>query len=408
MTERGRDRSGGSGTLPGADGPAGGAGPADPEPPLLEARGLVRSYGGSPVVELDALRIHRGEVVAVLGPNGAGKSTLFRLLLALERPDAGEVLLGGVPLEAGDDRARRRLVGVFQNPHLFSGTVRQNLQFGLRAHEVPRGEWAGRIDRTARELGIGHLVDADVARLSGGEARRVALARGLILEPAVLLLDEPTANLDVTVRRRFREELGRIMRERAGAVLLITHDPSDAFDLADRVAVMEEGRIIQDGTPEELTTEPATPFVAAFTGAELLLDGEVQRVGDGTLDVATGGATLVARCPEGRLSPGDRVHVRYRPEDVILARADDDTDTSARNQLRMTVRSVTPVGGMVRVRLEGPVTLASLITRASAERLGVEVGARINALVKTAALTVYTDDLPVATPDPSSHGGAPD
>lgn len=179
-----------------------------------------------------------------------------------------------------------------------------------------------------------------------------------------------------------------MMRERAGSVLLITHDPSDAFDLADRVAVMEGGRIVQVGTPEELTTVPATAFVAAFTGAELLLDGRVERVADGTLDVTTGRATLVARCPEGRLSPGDRVHVRYRPEDVILTRAED-PDTSARNQLRMTVRSVTPVGGMVRVRLEGPVTLAALITRGSAERMDIEPGAEINALVKTAALNVY-------------------
>ena len=368
---------GGDGATVGMNGPA-----------LLQVHGVRRSYGGRTVVDIDELSIRRGEVVAILGPNGAGKSTLFRILLALERPDAGEVRLDGEPLAPGDESARRRLVGVFQTPHLFSGTVRQNLRFGLRANGVPQTEWPDRVERAAREVGIGHLGDADVARLSGGEARRVALARGLVLEPDVLLLDEPTANLDVTVRRRFREELGRAMRRRAGSVVLITHDPSDAFDLADRVAVMEDGRIAQVGTPEELTTEPATAFVAAFTGAELLLDGEVVRVGDGTLDVTTGGATLVARCPEGRLAAGDPVHVRYRPEDVILTRADD-PDTSARNQLRMTVRSVTPVGGMVRVRLEGPITLASLITRGSAERLGIQPGAEINALVKTAALSVF-------------------
>lgn len=326
--------------------------------------------------------------MAILGPNGAGKSTLFRLLLALERPDAGQILLEGRPLAPGDTRARRRLVGVFQAPHLFSGTVRANLEFGLRANDVPRSEWASRVEWAARALGIGPLRDADVARLSGGEIRRVALARGLVLEPDVLLLDEPTANLDITVRRRFREELGMVMRERAGAVVLITHDPGDAFDLADRVAVMEAGRVVQVGTPEELTTEPATAFVAAFTGAELLLDGTVERVGDGTLDVTTGGATLVARCPEGRLAAGDRVHVRYRPEDVILTRAEE-PDTSARNCVRMTVRSVTPAGGLVRVRLDGPITLAALITRESAERMRVEPGAELSALIKTTALNVY-------------------
>ncbi|MEJ2502124.1 MAG: ABC transporter ATP-binding protein, partial [Gemmatimonadota bacterium] len=310
---------------------------------ILEARGLVRRYGGRAVVDVDRLALAEGEVVAVLGPNGAGKSTLFRLLLGLEQADAGELRLRGRVTHPGDEDARRRLVGVFQKPHLFSGTVGDNLRFGLRSHGVARADWPDRVDRALAELGIGALRDADVRRLSGGEAQRVALARGLVLEPDLLLLDEPTASLDVTVRRRFREELGPIMRERARGVLLISHDPSDAFDLADRVAVMEDGRIVQVGTPEELTVDPATPFVAAFTGAELLLDGVVEGVGDGTVDVRSGDCTLVARGPEGRLQPGDRVHVRYRPEDVVLAPGEA-PDVSARNRLPMTVRSLTPAG----------------------------------------------------------------
>jgi molybdopterin-binding protein len=364
---------------------------------ILEARGLRRGYGGRTVVDVDQLAIHEGEVVAVLGPNGAGKSTLFRLLLALEPPDAGELRLRGTPITTGSDEARRRLVGVFQKSHLFSGAVRDNLRFGLRAAGVPRSEWRARIDPTLDELGIAGLRDADVARLSGGEAQRVALARALVLEPDVLLLDEPTANLDVTVRRRFREELGLIMRNRARSVLLITHDAGDAFDLADRVAVMEDGRIVQVGTPEELTADPATPFVAAFTGAELLLDGVVERVGDGTVDVRAGDATLVARCPEGRLAPADRVHVRYRPEDVVLTPSGA-PDVSARNCLPMTVRSVRPVGGLVRVRLEGPITLAALVTRSSADRLGLAPGTGIHALLKTTALNVYPPESATAHP----------
>ena len=365
-------------------------------PPILQADGVQKSYGGRTVVEVESLEIRPGEVVAILGPNGAGKSTLFRILLGLERPDAGELRLAGESMTAGDERARRRLIGVFQKPHLFSGTVRDNLRFGLKAAGVPKESWAGLVDGTLAQLGLTRLADTDVRRLSGGEAQRVALARGLVLEPDVLFLDEPTANLDVTVRRRFREELGQVMRARASSVVLITHDPSDAFDLADRVAVMENGRIVQVGTPEELTTEPATAFVAAFTGAELLLDGIVERVGNGTLDVRAGESTLVARRPEGHLSPGDRVHVRYRSEDVLLAPASDDRDprdgrrdVSARNRLAMTVRSVTPAGGLIRVRLDGPLTLAALVTRESAERLGLQPGAPVTALLKTAALNVH-------------------
>ena len=355
---------------------------------LLAAEGLTRRYGERPVVDVGELAIRRGEVLAVLGPNGAGKSTLFRLLLLLERPDRGRILLDGRTVEPGDEEARRRLAGVFQRPHLFSGTVADNLRFGMAATGVRRSEWRARAGRVAGELGLDGLLDARVSRLSVGEAQRVALARALVLEPDVLLLDEPTASLDATVRRRFREELGGVLRDRAGAVVLITHDAADAFDLADRVAVMEAGRIVQVGTPEDLTTDPATPFIAAFTGAELLLDGAVESTEEGTVRIRAGEARLVARAPEPALAPGTAVHVRYRPEDVTLAPADA-PDVSARNRLRMRVRSVTPSGGLIRVRLEGPLALAALVTRESAERLGIRAGAEVTALLKSTALHVY-------------------
>lgn len=356
---------------------------------LLAAEGLARRYGSRLVVDVQRLEVRRGEVLAILGPNGAGKSTLFRLLLLLERPDAGRVLLDGRPARPGDEAARRRLAGVFQRPHLFAGTVADNLRFGLKANGVPRRAWPERLGRAADELGIGTLLDARVGRLSGGESQRVALARALVLEPDVLLLDEPTANLDATIRRRFREELGAVIRERAGAVVLITHEPAEAFDLAERVAVLEEGRIVQVGTPEDLTMDPATPFVAAFTGAELLLDGVVDAVEEGMLRVRAGGATLIARSTEEAAAPGTRVHVRYRPEDVTLAPLEA-PDVSARNRLRMRVRSATPSGGLIRIRLEGPLSLAALVTRESAERLGIRPGVEVTALLKTAALHAYS------------------
>lgn len=356
--------------------------------PILAAERLVRAYGGRRIVDVDRLEVGHGEVVAVLGPNGAGKSTLFRMLLLLEPSDSGRVLLDGRPVGPGDRAARRRMAGVFQRAHLFAGDVRANLEFGLRATGVPPGEWPGRVDRVVAELGLAPLRAADVRTLSGGEAQRTALARALVLEPEVLLLDEPTAGLDVTVRRRFREELGRVIRERAQSVLLITHDAADAFDLADRVAVMEDGRIVQVGSPEDLTADPATAFVAAFTGAELLLDGVVTGTGQGTVEVRAGTAALHGRTADEGMPVGARVHVRYRPEDVVLG-AGPAGETSARNRLDMTVRSMTPVGGLVRVRLDGPVTLAALVTRDSAQQLGLAPGATVTALLKTTALNVY-------------------
>ena len=187
----------------------------------------------------------------------------------LERADSGTIQLGGRVLRPGDAEARRRMAGLFQRPYLFSGTIRDNVEFGLRALGVPNEERGMRVTAALRALGLEDLSESSVHRLSGGEAQRVALARAIVLQPDVLLLDEPTANLDVTLQRRFREELGRIVRTHARAVILITHDPSDAFALADRVAVLEEGRITQVAEPHQLVLQPATPFVAAFTGAEL-------------------------------------------------------------------------------------------------------------------------------------------
>ncbi|HSH45825.1 MAG TPA: ABC transporter ATP-binding protein, partial [Longimicrobiales bacterium] len=351
-------------------------------PPLLRAESLRRSYGDRLVVDVPSLAVSRGEVLAVLGPNGAGKSTLFRLLMLLERPDRGRILLDGEPATAGDPATRRRLAGVFQRPYLFAGDVDDNLRFGLRAVGVPRSSWDERVRRAARELGLERVLHADVARLSGGEIQRVALARALVLEPDVLFLDEPTANLDATIRRRFREELESVIRERAGAVVLITHDAADAFDLADRVAVLENGRVVQVGTPEDLTVDPATPFIAAFTGAELLLDGVVEAAGGGAVEVRTGGTVLVARAPDPPPSPGTPVHIRYRPEDVTLS-ADDPAGVSARNHLRMRVRDVRPTAGLIRVRLDGQFSLAAVVTRASAERLRLAPGREVTALLKT-------------------------
>jgi len=239
-------------------------------PPVLRAEGLRRRYGARLIVDISELELRSGEILAVLGPNGAGKSTLFRLLLLLERADGGRILYHGREVRAGDRDAMRRMAGVFQRPLLFRGTVEQNVGYGLRARRTSRRERAERVEEALALLGIDHLARAPVQTLSGGEAQRVSLARALATRPEILFLDEPTANLDILVRRRFREDLARLVRARTRAALLITHDPVDAFTLADRIAVIHSGRIVQVGSPGELIDRPATPFVEAFTRADLL------------------------------------------------------------------------------------------------------------------------------------------
>ncbi len=360
---------------------------------LLRAEGLRRGYGGRLIVDLDELTIEPGEVVAVLGPNGAGKTTLFRLLLLLEWADSGRILLGGREVGPGDLAARRRLAGVFQRPHLFTGTVAQNIAYGLRVRGWRRRERGRRVAEALDAVGLSRLADAPAHTLSGGEAQRVALARALAIRPELLLLDEPTSNLDVTVRRRFREDLQQLARTHAGGALLITHDPVEAFTVADRIAVMQGGRVVQVGTPDELVLEPGTPFVAAFTGAELLLDGVVQEREDRLLRVRV---RSVERLITAVLSPdgppveaGEPVNLAYRPEDVALSSPDAAGAVSARNRFLLRVTHLAPAGGLVRIRLEGEVNLISLVTRSAAESLGLVAGCHVVAQLKATALRAF-------------------
>jgi molybdopterin-binding protein len=364
--------------------------------PVLAAHGLRRRYGDRVVVDVDRFTVAPGEIIAVLGPNGAGKSTLLRLLMLLERPDAGQVLFRGRPVDPSDRPVRRHLAGVFQKPYLFTGTVAENVEFGLVARGMPRAERHRRVAEALDWLDLAPYARAPVHSLSGGEAQRVGLARALVLKPAILFLDEPTANLDATIRRRFREDLERLLRARAGSAVLVTHDASDAFAVADRIAVMEEGRIVQTGTPADVVLEAATPFIAAFTGAELMLRGVVTGH-DGTLVLirSPGGATIVASTPEGETLPtGATAHVAYRPEDVVLAPADAQVATSARNRFRVRVTATAPAGGLVRVRLGGEVEMNALLTRQSARELDVTPGRDVCAYVKSTALRAF----PVAPP----------
>ena len=343
---------------------------------LLAARALRQSYGGKRVVDVAELSISAGEVLAVLGANGAGKSTLFRLLLKLERPESGTVTSSG------------RTAGVFQHPYLFDGTVADNIGYGLAG--VNAAERRGRVKELAEMFGVSEMLDRHVRRLSGGEAQRVALARALAIHPDVLLLDEPTANLDAPLKRQFREDLLRSVRAHSRSALIITHDSADAFGLADRIAVMDRGRIVQTGTPDDILADPGTPFVAAFTGAELLLNGSVTEIADDLVYVVlTEGGAVWAALPPGRNWPaerGTRVHVAYRPEDVVISSVDTSIELSARNHFRLRVAALTGTAGLVRLRLEGHPPLSAVLTRTSCESLGIRPGGEVIAHLKAAAL----------------------
>lgn len=379
--------------------------------PAVRASGLVKKYGERTVVAVDSLEVYEGEVLAILGPNGAGKTTLFRLLALLEEPDAGWIEYSGKRVDVHDLEARRRTAAVFQRPLLFQGSVQDNVAWGLRFRGLSRREVKAKVRSTLDLMGMSGLADADTRTLSGGELQRVALARALVLDPDILFLDEPTSNLDVHVRRRFREDLRRVVGGMAATVIVITHEHNEALALAQRVAVIHDGRLVQTGTPEDVFTHPRDTFVADFTGAETIWRGTVVDCEQGLCTVRTRAGLSVQVVAD--LAPGAELAVAVRPEDVAIAPPPGGADagvertgmpdhpvSSIRNWWRGVVDNATPTGPLVRVvvRLEcepgaevsfgGEGEVISLITRASAQQLGICPGKRVTASVKATALQV--------------------
>ena len=308
------------------------------------------------------------EPLALVGPSGAGKTTLLRAIAGLVRPGRGHIRAGG---ETWFDSARginvppeSRSVGlVFQDyalfPHL---SVAENVRFGAR----------GPVEPTLERLGIRELTGVRPSELSGGERQRVALARAIAREPRVLLLDEPLAALDAATRIDVRSYLRRLLRELRLPTLLVTHDYADAVALASRVGVLVEGRLAQLGTPEELLTAPATPFVADLVGGNLLFGHAAPR-GDGLTEVELEDGTRVLSTDEGR----GEVALLVYPWEITLARAAG--NDSSRNHLQAVVEELVPLGNRVRVRV-GPLTAE--VTIASAELLGLKVGESVVASFK--------------------------
>ncbi|WP_108249127.1 ABC transporter ATP-binding protein [Planctomonas deserti] len=276
----------------------------------VELRSVVKQYSGHTALNGVDLTLRPGELVAVLGPSGCGKTTALRALAGLERVTAGSILVDGV--DVVDVPTHRRDVGmVFQSYSLFPHlTVRQNVEFGLRMRSVDRRERGARAREALELVGLASLGERYAHQLSGGQQQRVALARALVTQPRVLLLDEPLSALDAKVRVQLRDEIRRIQHELSITTMFVTHDQEEALAIADRVAVMRDGRIEQVGTPESLYSAPETGFVAQFVGVSNRIPGE-----------AAGGRARIAgaELPVVGTPADGPVWVLVRPENIALA-----------------------------------------------------------------------------------------
>jgi tungstate transport system ATP-binding protein len=351
---------------------------------ILVGRDLRVLAGEKILLDVDDVEVRGGEVLSILGPNGAGKSTLLRVLAMLQKPDGGVIRYQGTEGAAADHLLRRTSAFVFQRPHLWAGTVRENIELGLRLRRLPPDSTRHAAEGAATQLGVDELLDRDARSLSGGEAQRVAIARAMALEPDVLFLDEPAANLDVMARAALIEDLEHVARDGRHATVLATHDRADAFSLADRVIVLRDGRVVQSGRPEDLFENPADPFIAAVTGAELSFRATVAQARDGLLVVRSSETEFTV---VGSAEPGADVKVAYRPEDLFLSRVE--IHASPRNRFQAEVVEVRPAGSLLRVRLHGAGHWVAVITRAAGDELSLEVGSRIWVQVKATALHAF-------------------
>ena len=286
----------------------------------LEVDRVTKRYGAHAAVDALSLTVAHGSFFSILGPSGCGKTTLLRIVAGFLAPDDGDVRIGGASMR-GVPPNRRPVNMVFQHLALFPMmTVGDNVGYGLARRGVARGEIASRVDAMLKRVGLPGAQGKRIDQLSGGQKQRVAIARSLVLEPTLLLLDEPLGALDLKLREHMKIELKQLQADFGTTFVYITHDQSEALVLSDHVAVMNAGRFEQVGTPQELYYSPNTPFVAGFVGANNRIAGRAARVDGDVVEVATPEGLAIRARASGAIAAGDAVEAFVRPEVIDLAR----------------------------------------------------------------------------------------
>lgn len=312
--------------------------------------GLTKEFGKRQVLKDVNLEIEKGEIFGVMGPSGAGKTTLLRILNLLESPSAGKVYFDGqdVSTLSGDEllKVRRRMALVIQGAPLFNQTVYENIAYGLNIRDKKRISIDKKVKEALDLVGMSGYENRNAKTLSGGEAQRVAFAMASVFKPDVLLLDEPTANLD-PINEKIIEDIILKINRQGISIILSTHKQKEAIDLADHIAVIENGEILQTGSPDGIFYRPTKRFVAAFTGTENILPGEITKI-ESLMTVDTGGFNV--EVPLTKALVGDEVFLCIRPDEIMIMRRDRPINPKHKNILEGRISSLKPYGGAV-VRL---------------------------------------------------------
>ena len=355
---------------------------------LLNLQEILVRYGEVPILHIPSLAILPGEVLAIIGPNGSGKSTLLRVMGLLEQPTEGKVTFRGDAVTRDNALPlRRRMATVFQEPLLLNASVYENATLGLALRGLDRRSIERKIRPWLERLGIDHLRRRPARSLSGGEAQRTSLVRALVLDPELLLLDEPFSALDPPTREGLLLDLETILRETGITTAFVTHDRNEASMLGDQVAVLIAGKLLQVGSSTQIFVQPVSEEVAQFVGVDTKIPGVVGTVTAGMARVHFngGGADVV-----GDFQTGERVLLCLRPEDITLSPpGGEDLKSSARNRLSAKVIKITSWGSHYRVAVNcGESRLVAFITRPSFLDLDLREGDEVVASFKATAVHV--------------------
>ena len=359
--------------------------------------GVSKRYDGVVAVRDLSLEIRDREFLTLLGPSGCGKTTLLRLIAGFLTPDAGTIRVDGRTIsstEAVVPPERRGMGMVFQNyaiwPHK---TVYQNVSFGLEVRRVPRADVRARVARVLELVNLAGLEGRFPGELSGGQQQRVALARSLVVEPRILLLDEPLSNLDAKLRERMRWELKDLQRRTGITFVYVTHDQAEAMALSDRIAVMHQGVVLQLGTPRDVYARPASRAVADFMGLVNLVPGRVLRAAGEDSRVAVGGAHAIQAAVPPRIEAGAAVEIAIRPESVELTAPA--ANPAAGESVQGKVVDATFLGNLIdcQVALEDGARVRVQLDPARR----VEVGQAVSLRFPPEACTVFADTSKGAT-----------
>ncbi|MEM3832480.1 MAG: ABC transporter ATP-binding protein [Thermoprotei archaeon] len=285
----------------------------------VKLENVTKKFGNVIAVDNVNLNIQDGELFTLLGPSGCGKTTLLRIIAGLEYPDKGKIFFGGNDVTLIKSY-ERNVAMVFQNyalwPHM---TVFDNIAFGLKIKKLPKSEIKERVWKVLDLVQLSGLENRYPTQLSGGQQQRVALARALVVEPKLLLLDEPLSNLDAKLRIEMREEIKRIQKNLKITTIYVTHDQEEAMSISDRIAILDKGKVLQVGTPKEIYEKPQNLFVASFIGRSSILKGVIKEITNNYALVSLGDYTIKGLISSNTtLRPGDSVAVILRPEDFKL------------------------------------------------------------------------------------------